>query len=339
MLQGHRDLATVSNLILSELAPLVSAQHGAFYALVDPDDGGQPVLRFQGGYGFQERKHLASAFRLGEGLVGQCAVEKKRILLTHVPSDYIPINSGLGESPPLNIIVLPILFEGSVRAVIELASFAAFSATHQAFLDQLTESIGLVLNTVSATTVTEKLLAQAQSQAQELQSRQEQLRQSNEDLAKQATLLADQNSEIESQVPGGRGGEAAGRGEGDRAVAVLEVQVGVHRQHVARAAHAAEQPAGARRAARGQPRRQPHRPARCSTRASSARRAATCSSLLNDILDLAKVESQTVQLRARRAGAGRAGATAWSRASAPSPRRRGCGFSVDRRPDAAGDVR
>ena len=114
--------------------------------------------------------------------MGQCALEKERILLTEVPSDYVRINSGLGDSPPLNIIVLPILFEGSVRAVIELASFGAFSPTHQSLLDQLTESIGLVLNTVEATSVTEKLLEQSQSQAQELQSRQEQLHQSNEDL-------------------------------------------------------------------------------------------------------------------------------------------------------------
>ena len=115
--------------------------------------------------------------------MGQCAQEKERILLTDVPGDYVRINSGLGESPPLNIIVLPILFEGSVRAVVELASFSRFSPTHQAFLDQLTESIGLVLNTIEANTLTENLLKQSQSQAQELQSRQEELRSSNEDLA------------------------------------------------------------------------------------------------------------------------------------------------------------
>jgi signal transduction histidine kinase/HAMP domain-containing protein/ActR/RegA family two-component response regulator len=182
MLQGQRDLATVSAMVLSELAPLVSAQHGVFYALTDLGDGGEPVLQFQAGYGFKERKHLGQFFRLGEGLVGQCAVEKERILLTDVPADYIQINSGLGEATPLNIIVLPILFEGSVRAVIELASFAAFSPAHQSLLDQLTESIGLVLNTVEANSVTEKLLEQSQSQAQELQSRQEQLHQSNADL-------------------------------------------------------------------------------------------------------------------------------------------------------------
>jgi signal transduction histidine kinase/HAMP domain-containing protein/ActR/RegA family two-component response regulator len=197
MLQGQRDLATVSSMILSELAPLVSAQHGVFYTLATLEEGGEPVLRYQAGYGYKERKQLASHFHLGEGLVGQCAQEKARILLTDVPGDYVRINSGLGESPPLNIIVLPILFEGSVRAVVELASFSRFSPTHQAFLDQLTESIGLVLNTIEANTLTENLLKQAQSQAQELQSRQEELRSSNEDLGKQASRLAEQNAEVE----------------------------------------------------------------------------------------------------------------------------------------------
>jgi signal transduction histidine kinase/HAMP domain-containing protein/ActR/RegA family two-component response regulator len=199
MLQGQRDLSTVSNMILSELAPLVGAQHAVFYVLTDLDDGGEPVLQFQAGYGYKERKHLGKFFRLGEGLVGQCAVEKERILLTEVPGDYIQVNSGLGEAPPLNIIVLPILFEGKVRAVIELASLAQFSRTHQSFLDQLTESVGLVLNTVDATSVTEKLLEQARSQAQELQSRQDQLGRSNADLAEQAALLADKNAEVESK--------------------------------------------------------------------------------------------------------------------------------------------
>jgi len=197
MLQGQRDLATVSRMILSELAPLVCAQHAVFYTLASLEDGGEPVLIYQAGYGFKERKHLASQFRLGEGLVGQCAQEKERILLTDVPSDYVKISSGLGEATPLNIIALPILFEGSVRAVVELASFSQFSPTHQAFLDQLTESIGLVLNTIEANTLTENLLKQSQSQAQELRSRQEELSTSNEDLASQANRLAEQYSEVE----------------------------------------------------------------------------------------------------------------------------------------------
>src|SRR6202044_2546841 len=134
------DLAEVAGMILSDLATLVSAQHAVFYSMTTPPGGGEGVLELQAGYGYEERRHLSTSFRIGEGLVGQCAKEKRRILLTDVPSDYVRINSGLGESTPLNIIVLPVLFEGSVRAVVELASFSRFSPTHQAFLDRLTES-------------------------------------------------------------------------------------------------------------------------------------------------------------------------------------------------------
>ncbi|MDQ1478934.1 MAG: hypothetical protein QOE62_4163, partial [Actinomycetota bacterium] len=199
MLQGQRDLADVSSMILSELAPLVSAQHGVFYSMTSPTDGTEPVLELTAGYGYEERKHLSTSFRVGEGLVGQCAKEKKRILLTDVPGDYVRINSGLGSSPPLNIIVLPVLFEGAVRAVVELASFSPFSISHQAFLEQLPESIGLTMNTIEANTLTENLLRQSQSQAEELRSQQEELRESNEDLERQASLLADRSNEAEQR--------------------------------------------------------------------------------------------------------------------------------------------
>ncbi|RFF28831.1 MULTISPECIES: ATP-binding protein [unclassified Wenzhouxiangella] len=197
MLQGHRDLGTASSMILSELAPLVSAQHGVFYTMTGTSDATDPVLSLQAGYGFEERRKLSTAFRLGEGLVGQCAKEKKRILLTEVPSDYIRINSGLGAAPPLNIVVLPILFEGSVRAVIELASVNAFTATHLKFLDQVMENIGLVLSSLEANTLTETLLAQSQSLAEELRTQQEELRASNADLGSQAAQLAEQNTQAE----------------------------------------------------------------------------------------------------------------------------------------------
>ena len=191
MLQGQDDLTEVSSMILSELATLVSAQHGVFYTMTTHAD--EAVLEMQAGYGYEERKHLSTTFRLGEGLVGQCAKEKKRILLTEVPGDYVRINSGLGDSVPLSIVVLPVLFEGSVRAVVELASFSQFSVTHQTFLDSITESVGIVLNTIQAAGLTESLLKQSQSQAEELRSQQEELRGSNADLARQASLLADQN--------------------------------------------------------------------------------------------------------------------------------------------------
>ncbi|MEJ7787580.1 MAG: ATP-binding protein [Solirubrobacteraceae bacterium] len=295
MLQGQRDLATVSNMILSELAPLVSAQHGVFYALSDPGGGGEPVLRFQAGYGFKERKHLSNSFRVGEGLVGQCAMEKERILLTNVPADYIQINSGLGEATPLNIIVLPILFEGSVRAVIELASFAAFSPTHQALLDQLTESIGLVLNTVDATSVTDKLLEQSLSQAQELQSRQEQLRQSNEELAEQATLLAGKNSEIESKY---QEVEESKR-QVEQKATELSVSSKYKSEFIANMSHELRTPLNSLLVLAEQLEDNPegNLTARQVQYASVIRSSGTdLLKLLNDILDLAKVESNTVTL-------------------------------------------
>ena len=198
MLQGQRDPMTVSKMILSELAPLVNAEHGVFYSMVGPN--GQPAhLAFQAGYAYKQRKNLPKAFHLGEGLVGQCALEKHRIVVTHVPGDYIRINSALGEATPANIVVLPVLFEGEVRAVIELASFRPFSTTHMDFLDQLMESIGIVLNTIEANSRTEDLLKQSQSLANELQSQQDQLQRTNEELAEKARQLVQQNAEIEQR--------------------------------------------------------------------------------------------------------------------------------------------
>ncbi len=197
MLQGQRDMTTVSQMVLSDLAPLVSAHQGAFY--VNESNNGQPLMKLLGGYAFTERKHLANEFKPGEGLVGQCVLEKERILLTNVPSDYIQIRSGLGEAPPLNIVVLPVLFEGDVKAVIELASFNRFNETHITFLDQLTESIGIVLNTIAANTRTEDLLQQSQSLATELQSQQDELKKKNEQLEQQAESLRESEELLKSQ--------------------------------------------------------------------------------------------------------------------------------------------
>ena len=188
MLQGERDLSTVSNLVLSELAPLINAQHGVFY-VSDRDDEGKSVLNLAASYAFNQRKHLANQYELREGLIGQCAYEKSRILLTNVPKDYVQISSGLGEAEPLNIIVLPALFEGEVKAVIELATFGEFNETQQAFLDQLMESIGIVLNTIAANMRTEGLLKQSQLLTAELQAQQEELKKTNDRLEQQAASL------------------------------------------------------------------------------------------------------------------------------------------------------
>jgi signal transduction histidine kinase/DNA-binding response OmpR family regulator/HAMP domain-containing protein len=192
MLQGQRDILAVGRLILSELAPVVSAQQAVFYTLEKGDAG--PELRLLAGYATSDRK---AVFRLGEGLVGQCASENRKIVLSNVPKEYAQISSGLGEAAPLNLIVLPVVFEGQVKAVLELASFEAFNPTHQAFLAELTESIGIVLNTIQANTRTEDLLSQSQSLARELQSQQEVLQKTNQELGEKAGLLAEQNAEVE----------------------------------------------------------------------------------------------------------------------------------------------
>src|SRR5438105_10840239 len=204
MMQGQKNLDTVSRLIMSELTPLVSAHHGAFF--MADQEGPAPVLKLVSTYAYKERKSVANRFQIGEGLVGQCALEKKPILLTRVPPDYIQISSGLGEAPPLNIIVLPVLFEGVVKAVIELASFNPFSAIHQIFLDQLTESIGVVLNMIGASMRTEQRLQQSQGLTQELQTQskeltiqQDELKRTNSALEKQALELEEKAKQLEEQ--------------------------------------------------------------------------------------------------------------------------------------------
>jgi HAMP domain-containing protein/signal transduction histidine kinase/CheY-like chemotaxis protein len=195
MLQGQKELLTVGRLILSELAPVVTAQHAVFYIL--DSSGETPHLALLASYAHRGQGAVGRSFGLGEGLVGQCALEKQKILLTNVPPDYIRISSGLGDAAPQNIIVLPVIFEGQVKGVLELASFERFNPTHQAFLDQLTESIGIVINTIEANMRTEDLLKQSQSLAHELQSRQEELQNTNQELQEKAGLLAHQNVEVE----------------------------------------------------------------------------------------------------------------------------------------------
>ncbi|HTS58494.1 MAG TPA: response regulator, partial [Terriglobales bacterium] len=195
MLQGQRDLGTVGRMLLSELAPLVNAQHGVIYQMDEEDSGGMVLLS---AFAADEHDGHLRCLRLGEGLIGQCALEKRRMLITDLPPDRtITIRSGLVGAVPRNVIVLPILFEDRVKAVIELASLGSFTASHLAFLEQLTASIGIVLNTIEATMQTEGLLKQSQQLAAELQAQQKELQQTNEQLAQKAQQLAEQNVEVE----------------------------------------------------------------------------------------------------------------------------------------------
>ncbi|HEX8527151.1 response regulator, partial [Allosphingosinicella sp.] len=204
MLQGERDLTTVSNLIMSELAPLVNAQYGVFYVTKREEE--ETKLELVASYGAETADELKREFRLREGLVGQAAADKRPILLEQVPGDFIRIGSGLGNATPANVNILPALFEDEVKAVIELASFKEFSETHQSFLDQLMESVGIVLNTIAATMRTEGLLKQSQLLTTELQARQtelttkqEELHATNEELQEKAQLLENEKKQVEAK--------------------------------------------------------------------------------------------------------------------------------------------
>jgi HAMP domain-containing protein/signal transduction histidine kinase/CheY-like chemotaxis protein len=201
MLQGQRDLMAVGRMILSELASVVGAQQGVFYLVQHSAAGGTSEgdvkIKLLAGYAHRERANGDTKLRLGEDLIGQAVLEKRRILLTDIPGQYVTISSGLVDVPPANIIILPVVFEDQVKAVIELASFQGFNSTHQTFLNQLTESIGIVLNTIEANSLTEDLLKQSQSLTNELQSRQLELQKTNLELEEKATQLVEQNAEVE----------------------------------------------------------------------------------------------------------------------------------------------
>ncbi|RSM92144.1 HAMP domain-containing protein, partial [Streptomyces sp. WAC 01420] len=211
LMQGRRDLDDVASLIMSELTPVVSAQHGAFFLampLVDGEDlnaadDDQFELRMLGSYGYSMGS-MPTSFAPGEGLVGTAATEKRTILVENAPSGYLKISSGLGEAPPAQVIVLPVVFEGKVLGVIELASFTPFTAIQKDFLNQIAEMIATSVNTISVNTKTERLLAQSQElteqlreRSAELEQRQKALQASNAELEEKAELLARQNRDIE----------------------------------------------------------------------------------------------------------------------------------------------
>jgi HAMP domain-containing protein/signal transduction histidine kinase/DNA-binding response OmpR family regulator len=197
MLQGQRDLAAVTQLIMSEVTPTVSAQHGALF-IAEPGPDGTTELVLVAAYGYTPRRsELRSRFQIGEGLVGQAALEGKPIALTELPPGYIKVGSGLGEAPAAGLLVMPVLFEDQLLGVIELAATRPFSDVNRDFLDRLTETIGVVLNTIRANMRTEELLEQSQSLTQELQKQSEELRETNDELQQKARLLSEQNRDIE----------------------------------------------------------------------------------------------------------------------------------------------
>jgi HAMP domain-containing protein/CheY-like chemotaxis protein/signal transduction histidine kinase len=194
MLQGQRDLATVGRLLLTELTPLVNAHMGVIYQVENEDS---PQLRLLSAYAGDATIPHQHYVQFGDGLVGQCAMDKRQRLVSDIPPDATPINSALLRVVPKNLVVLPVLFENQVKAVIELASVASFTTSQMTFLEQLTDSIGIVLNSIEATMQTEGLLKQSQQLAGELQTQQKELQQTNEQLEQKAQQLAERNVEVE----------------------------------------------------------------------------------------------------------------------------------------------
>ncbi len=202
-MQGGRDLLDVTQLIVSELTPLVGASAGSFFLGENGHDGAKTLRRIAS-YGYRPRSDVPDTFDIGVGLVGQAARSRERILVTDVPRSYLKIASGLGQESPLTIVILPVVFEEQVLGVMELASFSPFSVVHLQFLEQLMEIIGVSLNAIIASSRTQALLeesqrlaAELQNKSGELQTQQRELQQSNAELEEKASLLAQQNRAIE----------------------------------------------------------------------------------------------------------------------------------------------
>ncbi len=204
MLQGHRDIEVVAELIMDELAPLLGAQHGTFF--LTEEWGGDRRLRLIAGYGLRADRDAPIQYRIGQSLIGQVAKSKRPIVVDEIPQGYIRISSGLGDAPPANLAIMPVMFEDQVLGVVELGSFSRFTPIQIAFLEQFAETLGISVNALIANSRTDTLLEESQrltgelqARSFELQARSEELQRSNADLEEKAELLVTQKQDIEAK--------------------------------------------------------------------------------------------------------------------------------------------
>ncbi|BAP56246.1 signal transduction histidine kinase [Thioploca ingrica] len=197
-ISGEQNIIHLTENIINFLTPYLEAQIGAFY-LYQAEETQPPYLKMIASHAYIWRHHSIYEFKMGEGIVGQAGLERKLFVITKAPPNYITISSGLGEALPNTILVAPFLYENQLKGVIELASFATFTELHLEFLNQVLPNIAIAVNTAESRTQMQILLEKSQTQAEALQSQQLELQQSNDRLTKQAEELQHQSEELQAQ--------------------------------------------------------------------------------------------------------------------------------------------
>lgn len=203
-LHGKNDLSKVLKTFIQELVPVIGCNYGAIYLTDEVDD--KTVLRLQAGYALYDMTRYKNVIAIGEGLVGQAAASKRWINLEEVPADYIKIHSGIGETEPKSLLIVPILFEEKVKGVIELASITQITEIQRKLISEIVESVGTTVNTIRGQMRVEALLCESQTlteelqtQSEELMSQQEELTRSNEQLNERTRELKESEELLQAQ--------------------------------------------------------------------------------------------------------------------------------------------